>query len=216
MSRSKNKYPVSVLTRLAQTIVVCIAALPLLAPAQSLWKEESAKSMIADRKARAVGDIITIVIQENNTASKDNSTSTGKKTAADAAVSSFFYPPSVNPILTMKGQMPALKFNATHDFAGSGKISNSEKITARLAARVVEVLPNGNLIIEGTRLTAFAGETQEAVLHGIVRSEDVTASNTIFSYNISDATIKYVSRGSVSDAQKKGWFTRVWDKLTPF
>jgi flagellar L-ring protein FlgH len=71
-------------------------------------------------------------------------------------------------------------------------------------------------VIEGTRQIAFSGETQDAVLRGVVRVEDIAANNTVFSYNIADATIKYISKGTVSDNQRKGWFTKVWEKVTPF
>ena len=60
------------------------------------------------------------------------------------------------------------------------------------------------------------GETQDAILRGVVRAEDIAANNTVFSYNIADATIKYVSKGTVTDNQRKGWFTKVWEKVTPF
>ncbi len=118
--------------------------------------------------------------------------------------------------MTKGGKLPALKMTAKQDFDGGGKISNSEKITARIAVRVVDVLPNGNLVIEGRRTTSFSGETQEAVLRGVVRGEDVAPNNSVFSYNVADATIKYISNGSVTDSQRKGWFLRVWDKVTPF
>src|SRR5262249_16286611 len=131
-------------------------------------------------------------------------------------ITSFLYGPGASGLLTKGGQYPALKYNAANDFTGGGKINNSETITARIAVRVVDVLPNGNMVIEGTRKTAFAGEMQDAVLHGVVRSEDVTAGNTVFSYNIADATVKYVSKGSVSSTQKKGWFTRAWEAVSPF
>jgi flagellar L-ring protein precursor FlgH len=82
--------------------------------------------------------------------------------------------------------------------------------------RVIDVLPNRNLVIEGTRETAFSGEQQTAILRGTVRPEDIAANNTIFSYNVADATIKFVSKGTISDNQRKGWFTKIWEKLTPF
>lgn len=189
---------------------------PLLAPAQSLWKADSSRALVADKRAAAVGDLLTILVQENNTASKDNSTKTAKSSAIDASISSFLYSPTASGFLTKAGQMPALKLNASQDFDGGGKISNSEKITARITVRVSDVLPNKNLVIEGRRTTSFAGESQEAVLRGVVRVEDIAANNTIYSYNIADATIKYVSTGTITDNQRKGWFTRVWEKLTPF
>lgn len=185
-------------------------------PAQSLWREDASRSMVSDKRAHAVGDVLTILVQENNSASKDQTTKTAKSSSVNAGIDSFFYSPAASGFLTRNGQMPTLKTYSKQDFDGGGKISNSEKITARIAVRVVDTLPNGNLVIEGQRTTSFSGESQDAVLRGVVRSEDIAANNTVYSYNIADATIKYVSKGTVSDAQRKGWFTRIWDKITPF
>ena len=185
-------------------------------PAQSLWKADSSRAIVADKRARAVGDIVTILVQENNTASKDNSTKTAKSSSVDASIAKFLYSPAASGLLTKGGNFPALNLSAKQDFDGGGKISNSEKITSKIAVRVVDVLPNGNLVLEGRRSTAFAGETQEAVLRGVVRAEDIAPNNTLYSYNIADATIKYVSSGTIADNQRKGWFTRVWEKVTPF
>ena len=184
--------------------------------AQSLWKEESSRSMVADKRATSVGDILTIVVQENNTAIKDQNTSTSKSSGIDAAIETFLYSPEASKLLTHNGKMPAITINASQDFEGGGKISNAERVTARIAVRVIDVLPNDNLVVEGTKQISFSGETQDAVLRGVVRSEDVLANNTVFSYNVADATIKYISKGTVSDNQRKGWFTRVWEKVTPF
>lgn len=186
------------------------------AAAQSLWRSDSSRALVADRKARAIGDLVTILVQENNTATKDNSTSTKKANGIDASISSFLYSPAASGLLTKGGQLPALKLQSEQSFDGSGKISNSEKITARISVRIMDVLPNNNLVVEGRRTTSFAGETQEAVLRGVIRPDDIAPNNTIYSYNVADATIKYVSSGTVSDNQRKGWFTRIWEKLTPF
>lgn len=196
-------------------VITLLASLHI-ASAQSLWKAESSQNLVADRKARAVGDLVTILVQENNTASKDNTTSTAKSTGIDASIASFLYSPGGSGMLTHNGQMPAIKMNSAQNFDGGGKISNSEKITARISVRIVDVLPNNNLVIEGKRTTSFSGETQEAVLRGVIRPDDIAPNNTIYSYNVGDATIKYVSSGTISDNQRKGWFTRVWEKLTPF
>ncbi|HYG34575.1 MAG TPA: flagellar basal body L-ring protein FlgH [Clostridia bacterium] len=204
-------------TRLSLILALSLPlALPVSLAAQSLWRDTGSASLVADKRARAVGDIVTILVQESTSASKDNNTSTAKKTGIDASIASFLYSPSASGLLTKNGQLPALKLNASQNFDGGGKINNSERITARISVRVMEVLPNGNLVLEGTKKTSVAGETQDAVLRGVVRQEDVMANNTVYSYNVADATIKYVSKGSVSDAQRKGWFTRIWDKITPF
>ena len=196
---------------------IAVAAITCLgAQAQSLWKEGSTRSMTADKRAGSLGDILTIIVQENNSASKDQNTRTSKEAGLNAAVEAFFYSPEASGLLTHNGKMPSIKMNSKQNFEGGGRISNAEKITARIAVRVVDVLPNGNLVIEGTRQTSFSGETQDAILRGVVRTEDITANNTVFSFNVADATIKYVSKGTVSDNQRKGWFTRIWEKVTPF
>lgn len=199
----------------SKIVLICVM-LSARAEAQSLWREDSSRSMVADKRATSIGDIVTILVQENNSASKDNSTQTSKKSSVDAAIEAFLYSPDASKLLTHNGKLPALKMAGKQDFSGAGKISNNEKVTARIAVRVVDVLPNRNLVIEGTRQIAFSGESQDAILRGVVRVEDIAANNTVYSYNIADATIKYVSKGTVSDNQRKGWFTKVWEKVTPF
>ncbi len=181
----------------------------------SLWKEDVSKPIVADKQAVAVGDILTIVVQENTTAEKDNNTKTARQSSANASFNSFLYPPSSGAGLIGKdGQL--LKIAGKSEYAGGGSINNSERIFARIAVRVVDVLPNRNLVIEGSRETSFSGEKQTAILRGTVRSEDITGNNTVYSYNIADATIKFVGKGTVTDAQRKGWFLRIWEKVAPF
>jgi flagellar L-ring protein precursor FlgH len=184
--------------------------------AQSLWQDSVSKPMYSDKRASRVGDLMTIVVQENTTASKDNATSTSKKASMDAAIASFLYSPGASGLLTKGGQLPALKYASANNFDGGGTIKNSEQIVAQVTVRVIDVLPNGNMVVEGTRETAFSGEKQNIVLRGIVRPEDVAANNTVFSYNVADAKIHIVGRGTIADSQRKGWFTKIWDKVSPF
>src|SRR3954454_8734210 len=121
------------------------------ANADSLWNDHASRSLVGDKRAVAVGDILNIVVQENNSASKDNKTKTSKQTAVDASISSFLYSPAASSLLTKKGQLPALKFDAKNSFDGGGSINNSEKILARISVQVVDVLPNRNLVVEGKR-----------------------------------------------------------------
>ncbi len=184
--------------------------------ADSLWQDGNSRAMFADKKARSVGDILTIIIQENNGATRQNNTTTSKKASADASIASFLYGPTASGLLTKKGAYPALKYSSDTEFAGGGQINNQETITAQMAVRVVDVLPNGNLVIEGRLHTAFSGEKQDAVVRGIARPDDIASNNTLLSYNIADATIQFISKGTISDNQRKGWFTKVWDKVSPF
>lgn len=182
----------------------------------SIWPSDSTRSMFADKRARAVGDIVTVLVQESTTASKDNSTKTSKSSSVNASIDTFLYSPTASSLLTKGGTMPAMRFGGSQDFDGGGKINNSERITGRVAVKVVDTLPNGNLIIEGRRETHISGEKQEAILRGIIRGEDILANNTVFSYNVVDASIRFVSKGTISDNQRKGWLFRVWEKVTPF
>ena len=184
--------------------------------ADSLWNQGSSRSMSADKKAQAVGDILTILIQENNGATRQNNTTTSKKASVNAAIASLLYSPSASGLLTKKGTLPALSYNSDTEFNGGGSINNAETITAQVAVRVVDVLPIGNMVVEGQLRTAFSGEKQDAVVRGTVRPDDISANNTLYSYNVADATIQFISKGTITDAQRKGWWTRIWDKLSPF
>ena len=187
------------------------ALLPAISQAQSLWHDDVAKPMFADKRASNVGDIITIIVQENTTANKNNETKTERSSSLSSAVSTFLMPGlNVSPT-----SLPAIAYNSDHKHDGSGAINNSETIIAHVAVRVIDVLPNKSMIIEGKRETAFSGERQTITLHGIVRAEDVTVNNTVLSYNVADATIQIVGKGTVSDSTKKGWFNRIWDKINP-
>ena len=203
-----------------KTFFTFVAALALCAPAssfgQSLWHDEVSRPMFADKRATSVGDIITIVVSETSSASKNNETKTEKQSSLSAAIASFLYSPGASGLLTKKGQLPAMQYNSDVKHDGGGSINNSETVVAKIAVRIVDVLPNRNLVVEGRRETAFSGEKQTIVLRGTVRQDDVTSANTVFSYNVADATIQIIGKGTVTDTQRKGWFTRVWDKLTPF
>ena len=202
--------------RLSQPLWIALLAMgccfqPRIHP-QSLWHDDSARPMYADKRASGVGDILTIIVQENSSENKNNETKTEKNSSWTAAVSSFLFPGFVQ----YKGTTPAVQYNSDLKHDGSGAINNSETIVAQVAVKVMDVLPNHNFLIEGRRETSFSGEHQTIVLHGIVRPEDITSADTVMSYNVADATIQMVGKGAVSDTQNKGWFTRVLDKVIPF
>jgi flagellar L-ring protein precursor FlgH len=184
--------------------------------ADSLWNQGLSRNICSDKKAQAVGDILTILIQENNGATRANNTTTSKKASLNAAIASILYSPSTSGLLTKKGALPAINYTSDSEFNGGGSINNAETITAQVSVKVVDVLPNGNMVVEGQLHTAFSGEKQDAVVRGTVRPDDIMANNTLYSYNIADATIQFMSKGTITDAQRKGWLTRVWDKVSPF
>ena len=120
------------------------------ASADSLWKDGASRPMSSDKKAYCVGDILTILIQENNGATRQNNTTTSKKASVNAAIASFLYGPAASGLLTKKGGYPAMAYTSDTEFAGGGSIKNAETITAQMAVRVVDVLPNHNMVVEGT------------------------------------------------------------------
>ncbi|HTS18868.1 MAG TPA: flagellar basal body L-ring protein FlgH [Verrucomicrobiae bacterium] len=200
---------------LCEVLVACVWVTATVR-GDSLWRQSTAPSMFADHKAFGVGDIVTIIVQENSTATKNNETKTSKQSSMKDALQAFLYSPAGSAFLTKNGALPAMQYSTAHSFDGSGAINNNETIVDEVPVRVVDVLPNRNLVVEGARHTSFGGEQQDVVLHGVVRPDDITANNTVFSYNVADATIKIVSKGTVTNSQKKGWLMELWDKFSPF
>jgi flagellar L-ring protein precursor FlgH len=186
--------------------------------ASSLWTSSGSteRCLFADRKASSVGDIITVVISEsaNQTSSQEKKTS--NDSSVDASISQFLFPTSASKLGTHNGALPGVKFGGKNDFTGSGAVTNSQSISATAAVVVTEVLPNGNLVIEGVRRVTFSGETQHIVLHGIVRPDDISSSNTVASSSIAGARLEFVSEGDLSNAGKKGWINRLYEMLRPF
>lgn len=197
-------------------LAVCFASfLPVPVLSQSLWTDHS-RSIFVDERSLNVGDIITVTISENSTETKNNETSTERKSSLTAAITAFLYPSGASGLLTKNGQLPAMAYNSDHLHDGKGAINNSETIVAQIAVQIIDVLPNGDLVIEGKRDTSFSNEHQTIVLRGTVRPEDVAANNTVPSTNVANATIQIIGKGTVSDSQNKGWFNRIWDKINPF
>ncbi len=197
-------------------ILALFALLPDATRADSLWNDDISRPMYVDKRGIHVGDILTIVVQENSSADKNNATTTERQSSLSAAITSLFYSPASSGLLTKGGQLPAMAYNSDHKHAGDGVIKNSESIVAQMAVRIVDVLPNGNLVIEGQRDTSFSGEHQTIIIRGVVRCDDVASNNTVMSYNVADATVQIIGKGTVSDSQNKGWFNRLWDKINPF
>jgi len=191
---------------------------PALLPAESLWTAAGSREqgVAADFRAARVGDIITIVVSENAAASSSQNKSTSTDSAVDASVSQFLFPAAASRLGTHNGKLPAVKFGGSSSNSGGGQVSNTQSLTTRAAVLVTDVLPNGNLVIAGARKFTFSGETQHVVLHGLVRPADIGTGNTVLSSNIAEARLEFVSEGALSDAQKRGWLSNLYEKLRPF
>ena len=214
-----EKQSKSLLFRFCLTgLSICFLALGQ-ARADSLWSKETAVSLYTDHKAKRVGDIITVIVLESNSASRNSSAKTEKKSDINASISDFInlnLADKVFPNAGDKVQWPKLGTTSQSKFEGKGAVNNSGSFNSRFAVRVVDVLPNNNLIIEGVRRTTFSGENQTIILKGTVRPRDVTPLNTVYSYHLADVSIGLKDEGAVSDSLKKGWFSKLWGKIAPF
>jgi flagellar L-ring protein FlgH len=200
-------------------IALAFASAGLLARADSLWPagaSAAARSMYADRKASATGDILTIVVSESAVAQSSQSKKSERESSLDDAVQQFLFTAATSALGTHKGELPATKLGGKASYSGGGQVNNSQSISARAAVLVSDVLPNGNLVVEGVRIVTFSGETQYVVLHGIVRADDIARDNTVFSTNVADARVEFYTEGQLTDAQKRGWLTKLYEKLRPF
>jgi flagellar L-ring protein precursor FlgH len=200
---------------LAGLMLACTAG------ADSLWKPGVSRNQVTDKTARAVGDLVTVVVFEKNVINKSAKSETKKESADDAKIENFLFgtaagTTSGSQALKHKGAYPAMKFSLSSSFKGEGSVANSDDISATFTVRVIDVLPNGNLIIEGMRRTAYVGETQDVILRGTVRRLDITGTNKVNSNQIADLSLRYVNSGEITDGQRKGWFKRFWDSVSPF
>ncbi len=199
-------------SRLIFLSLVCLSqAMPV--RAGSLWTDGPGdRGMYADHKAAHSGDILTILVSESIAAQSSQSKKSNRDASVTDAVQSFLYPSTG----LHKGALPSISLSGKAAYDGGGDVSNNQSLVSRAAVLVTDVLPNGNLVIEGVRVVTFSGETQYVVLHGLVRADDVGSDNTVQSSNIADARVECVSEGSLTDAQKRGWLAKVYEKLRPF
>nr|WP_320009540.1 flagellar basal body L-ring protein FlgH [uncultured Desulfobulbus sp.] len=182
----------------------------------TLWNGDEG-NWLADIKARRLGDIVTVIIAEEASASKNATTATDRTSSISAGISNFFG--LENSIANRNANItPSSLLNASssNGFAGTGTTTRTENLAATLTTQVIKVYPNGNLKIRGGKSVTVNNENQIIYLTGIVRSYDVTADNTVDSSNILNAQITYTGKGAISDKQKPGWLMRIFDHTWPF
>jgi flagellar L-ring protein FlgH len=183
----------------------------------SLWSDDNT-SIFADHKAKTVGDIVTVVISEESSASKNATTSTDRSTGMTASIPHLFGLETSSQIAddTDLDLTNLVEANFDNSFEGAGSTARSGTFTASLATQVVERYGNGNLKIRGGKEVMVNNEVQIIYLTGIVRPTDITAANTVPSTKILNARISYTGQGAIADKQKPGWLMRTLDGVWPF
>ncbi len=187
------------------------------APA-SEWR--FATALYSDVKARAIGDIVTIIIEESSSVNREAKQETGKSTTGGGSAS--FQHPYVTTATEViggkyqKATVPEFGWQFKHDFSGGGQLSSKEDFTSTMSARVLDVLPNGNLLVEGKRTVKLQQENVQVTLTGLVRPKDISSFNTVSSSRLADASIRYDTQGPLVRDQQRGLFTKMVNWLNLF
>ena len=180
--------------------------LPQAASAQSLWLDSesgaSARSVFADRKAQAVGDILTVVISEKTTTTQSKKRSNGKSgsTSLNAGVGIFDF-------------LTAASASGKDSWKADGSAKDSSNFSGNITVTVVEVQPNGNMVVEGTQSIWQNKDEHKITLHGIVRRDDVSYDNTVPSTKVADATVRFDGKGPLNAKQRQGILTQIFNVL---
>lgn len=179
----------------------------------SLWNNSA--SLYEDLRAKRVNDLVTILISENTSASKKASTDANRDSSGNYTVAAALGMP-VNNFPLLHDLNKGIQGNGKSTFKGTGDTSRVGTLTATITAKVVEVLPNSNLVIESRKEVVVNNEKEIVVLRGIVRPNDILPNNTILSQYVADAQIYLVGDGVLDDKQSQGWLVRLLDKVWPF
>lgn len=192
--------------------------------ANSLWRDGA--SLFEDNKARRVNDLVTIRVIENISGSNKADTNASRDSSADYSLSDFFGMNTdfgIQNLPLLKGFYkganvfsPKVKGQSKSDFQGEGDTTREGRLVGTITAKVVEVMPNGNLVVESRKDITINKEKQILIFRGIIRPEDIAPDNTIVSSRVADADIYLVGDGVIHEKQSPGWLVRFLDRVWPF
>jgi flagellar L-ring protein precursor FlgH len=180
----------------------------------SLWRNGS-RAFFKDQRARQVGDLLTVTVNITDKANIENDTSRSRTNKEDSGITNFIGASTItqaNKILPGR----VLTADSTSSSEGKGSVDRKEALQTNVAAVVTQVLPNGNLVVEGKQEIRVNFEIRELIVAGIVRPEDIQSDNTIDSTKIAQARIAYGGRGQITDVQQPRYGQQVMDVLLPF
>ena len=176
----------------------------------AIYQASSSRPLFEDRRARFVGDTITVKITESTTASSKSNNKLDRSSSSTASVSGLNKLPG-------KG-LVGLDLNAesANAFSGKGEAANNNIFTGNMTVTVIDVMPNGNLLVSGEKQVAIGREQEFVRVSGVVNPSFVDAFNTVESSRIADARIEYKSSGQVADGMVMGWLARFFLSVMPF
>jgi flagellar L-ring protein precursor FlgH len=180
----------------------------------SLW-QSGMRSFLRDQRARAIGDILTVVVTVNDQANTDNETTRNRATTDSVSINGLFGAQNGH-FLGNATPGSLIDVPSTTTNAGVGKVQRTDQIATRVGAEVVQILPNGNMVIQGKQETLINYEIREIAITGIVRPEDIANDDSITYDKVAEARITYSGRGQLMDVQQPRWGHQILDILFPF
>jgi flagellar L-ring protein precursor FlgH len=181
----------------------------------SLWNT-GPSGLLGDRRARNLGDLLTVVIEIDEEAEMRNSSSRNREGSESLQGGAFFGIQNVLPSGITSVFEPRLNIESESDFSGQGSVRRNEKLMLRVAATVVQVLPNGHLVIQGDQEVRVNYELRDLQVAGVVRPEDISRHNEIEYDRVAGARIVYGGRGQITAAQQPRWGQQVTDRVLPY
>ena len=181
-----------------------------LAATGSIYQAGVSRTLFEDRRARYVGDTMTILITETTSASTKSNTDVSHSGSISASV------PTVTGLPGKSLQGMALSATSSASMAGKGDAAANNVFTGTITVTVIEVLANGNLLVSGEKQVSIGGGTEYIRVSGIVNPYFISTANTISSANVADARIEYKESGVISEAQVMGWLARFFMSFLPF
>jgi len=176
----------------------------------SIYQAGTSRTLFEDRRARYVGDTMTILISETTSASTKSNTNASRSTSITASV------PTISGLPGKSLQGLDLSASSANSLAGKGDAAANNVFTGNITVTVIEVLPNGNLQVSGEKQVSIGAGTEFIRLSGIVNPYFISTANTISSANVADARIEYKESGVISEAQVMGWLARFFMSVLPF
>jgi len=181
----------------------------------SLWRNGS-RAFFNDQRAHQIGDILTVKVNINDTAQFQDQTQLQRTATTDSGISNFIGANTItNPAKAiLPGSIITANSNSQSD--GTGTINRQDQIVTNVAAVVTQVLPNGNMVIEGKQEVRLNSEMRELIVAGVVRPEDIESDNTIDLPKIAEARVAYGGRGELTNIQRPPWGQQALDIILPF
>jgi flagellar L-ring protein precursor FlgH len=181
--------------------------------ANALWRSGS-RAFFKDQRAAEVGDIVTVLVNMNDSANLKNNTTSTRASTDNAGMANFFgleklVPPTVTPAALLAAK-------SGNSNIGSGQIQRNEAVTLRLAGIVTQVLSNGNLVVAARQEFMVNGELRDLQVTGVIRPQDIASDNTVPHDRMAEARISYGGRGQLTDLQRARWGQQMMDILMPF